>query len=342
MDDRFLKALKCQNEGRPPIWLMRQAGRYIPQYQAIRSRHSFLEMCHTPELIQEITHLPIELFGMDAAILFSDILILGEAMGMKLHFEDKVGPIFEDPLSSREDIRKLSIANLPEKLSFVQEGICLLKKSLSVPLIGFAGAPFTVASYLIEGRTSKTLKKTKEWMFQDPESFHALLDLIAEGTIESLKLQINAGVDALQLFDSWANFLAPRQFEEFSLRYMEKIVHAIDAPMILFCKNSSLFASKLASLNPAAISLDSSGNLKEIRQTLGPHIALQGNLDPDILTAPHAKIREEVLFLLESMEGDPGYIFNLGHGILPHFTTDAVKVVVDTVKEFSLCHTLSS
>lgn len=342
MNRRFLDALNCQNkEGPPPVWLMRQAGRYMPEYRAIRKKHSFLSMCHEPELIAEVTELPIRAFDMDAAILFSDILVIPEAFDVGLRFDDGIGPIIERPVRSKEEIPKC--INITEKLSYVKEGIELLKPRLSVPLIGFAGAPFTVASYMIEGKTSKSLSLTKEWMFKDPAGFHALLNTITEATISYLQMQEKAGVDAIQIFDSWANALAPKQFEEYSLFYMNKIKESLSLPTILFCRGSSLTAGKIAALKPAGISIDWNGSISDIRREIGPSIALQGNLDPDVLMAPPDILKEEIRSLLDSMKGDPGYIFNLGHGILPHTNPDAVKVLVETIRERLPCksHVLS-
>jgi len=333
-----LDALNCRNRGRTPVWLMRQAGRYMPQYRALRQKYSFMEMCKTPELAAEITMLPINEFGFDAAIMFSDILVILDALGAGLHFEEKVGPVIERPVSCWNDVEKLSPTSIPEKLSYVGDAIRLLKSQLDRPLLGFCGAPFTVASYLIEGGSSRDLKKTKQWMLRDPESFHRLLALIAECTIDYLNMQVDAGVDAIQIFDSWAHVLAEQQFREFSLSYMERVMRGIknrELPVILFCKASSLFAPLLAEIRPAAISLDWNGDVAQIRQNLSQGIALQGNLDPDVLYAPAAKIRQEVQRLLESMKNDPGYVFNLGHGIHPDIPVDSVRVLVETIREGS-------
>lgn len=329
------QALRCKNKGRPPVWLMRQAGRYMPEYRALRAKHSFLEMCHQPELIAEVTQLPIHAFGMDAAILFSDILVVAEALGLKFHFEEGVGPVIEPHLRSSADVDFLCPLNVSEVLSYVPEGIRMVLPQLRVPLIGFCGAPFTVASYLIEGRASRDLKKTKQWMLRDPEGFHRLLKLLTKISVEYLKLQINAGVQAVQVFESWAHVLAAAQFKEFSLTYLDMIVrelHSTDVPVILFCRGASSFAPQVAKLNPAAISLDWSSDLESVRAQVGPEIALQGNLDPDILYAEIPTIRHEVKRLLHAMKNDRGYIFNLGHGIHPDTPLDAVKALVECIQ----------
>lgn len=336
MNTLLLDALQGTNASRPPIWIMRQAGRYLPEYRALRSRYSFLEMCHTPELIREVTLQPIKAFQMDAAILYSDILMIPEALGVGLRFEESKGPIIERPLKTFSDVSSLQKINVSESLNFVAEGIKLLKKELTVPLIGFCGAPFTVASYMIEGGSSKDLRKTKQWMIRDPESFHRLLDKIADDSIDYLKMQVNAGVQALQIFDSWANFLSHRHFQEFSLRYLKKIKDTLPThiPLIIFCRGSSVFAEQLATIKPQGISVDWQADLASLRQKIPQPIALQGNLDPDILYAKPEVIRREATYLLESMRGDPAFIFNLGHGMNPDMSPDAVKVLVETVKAF--------
>lgn len=338
MPDRFLNALKgCNTSGRPPVWLMRQAGRYMPEYRAIRSRHSFLEMCHQPELIAEITMLPLKAFQMDAAILFSDILMIPEALKVGLHFQDKVGPVIDRPIKNKAQVEGLPKLDARESLSFVAQGIKHFKLESKVPLIGFCGGPFTVASYMIEGGSSKDLRKTKDMMLSDPDTLHLLLDLLAQYSIDYLNMQIDAGADALQIFDSWANHLAYPQFREFSLAYLDKIVKGIkkDKPVILFCRGSSVFAPDLAEINPQAISLDWNADLGRVRQQIPAGIALQGNLDPDVLLAPKPVLQKEVSRMLAGRRGDPAYIFNLGHGITPEVQYENVRALVETVQDFS-------
>lgn len=334
MDDRILKALKCRNEGRPPIWIMRQAGRYMPEYRALRSKYSFMEMCHNPELVAEVTQMPLRTFGMDAAILFSDILVIPEALGVGLHFEDGIGPIIERPIRSNEDIDSLPKPQISESLKYVSEAIKLLKPQLKVPLLGFCGAPFTVASYMIEGGSSRDMKKTKQWMLRNPHSFHHLLGKIADCTIDYLQMQISAGVHAVQIFDSWAHVLGHTQFREFSLAYLQRLVKSVNVPVILFCRGSSVFAKQLAEVSPSAISLDWNASIAKVRGEIPKTIALQGNLDPDILYADASFIRREAKAMIDSMQNDPGYIFNLGHGIHPDTPVEAVHTLVDTVKSY--------
>lgn len=325
----FLDALHGKNSARPPVWFMRQAGRYLPEYRAFRSKYSFLEMARTPELITEVTLLPIRLLGFDAAILFSDILVILDAFKINFHFEEQKGPVIEQPAQ----LDQISCGHVEDSLSYVQKAIKMLKKELNIPLIGFCGAPFTVASYLIEGGSSKDLKKTKKMMLHEPELFHALLKKIADCSIAYLNMQIRAGVSAIQIFDSWAGFLSHAHFKEFTIKYLKYILESIiSIPSILFCKGSSVYATQLATINPSAISLDIYGNLPEIRKQLPSNIALQGNLDPDILYAPTHVVRKETKRLLDSMKNDPSYIFNLGHGIHPDTPLESVRTVLECVK----------
>jgi len=334
MKTLLLDALQCRNKSRPPIWLMRQAGRYMPEYRALRAKHSFLEMCHQPELIAEITQLPIRAFGMDAAILFSDILVIPEALGVGLRFEDGVGPIIERPLNSAQDVAKLLSIDMHDRLNYVVDGIRLLKPTLNVPLIGFCGAPFTMASYMIEGGSSRDLRKTKQWMLSDPTSFHQLMDHLAECAIASLEMQIDAGVQAVQIFESWAGMLACAQLREFSFAYLDKIVKRIGTkvPVILFCRGASSLIPETIKMNPQGISIDWNADLAAVRQIVPPTMAIQGNLDPHVLCAPLHVVRKEAKRLLEEMRGHPGYIFNLGHGITPDVPVDAVKTLIECVQ----------
>lgn len=334
MNSLFLQALQGQNRtGKVPVWLMRQAGRYMPSYRAVREKYGFVEMCKTPELVHQVTHLPIDTFGFDAAIVFSDILFIVETFGFNLRFEEGKGPIVTPTIDTPEQVRALHAADVKETLKFVFEGIRLLKKTLSVPLIGFAGAPFTVASYMIEGGSNRELRKTKAFMLNHPEEFHLLLDMIADATIEYLQGQVEAGVDALQLFDSWAGVLAWNQFEAFSYRYLKKICDGVkNCPIILFSKGSAFFYEKLAEIGPQAIQLDCQCDLLAVRNRL-PEITLQGNLDPDIMLGSEAVVRREARAIMEKMKGDPAFIFNLGHGILPGTPEKNVYALLEAVRQ---------
>lgn len=334
-DQLLLSALRCENLSRPPVWLMRQAGRHLAAYRLLRQKYSFLEMYQEPDLITQVTLLPIEAYDVDAAILFSDILAIPDAMGLGLRFEENIGPVFERPIQTVEAIKQLPEPDM-SRLNFVLEGIKQIKARLAKPLIGFCGAPFTVASYMIEGRSSRDFKKTKQWLFNEPASFHLLLKKIADWSIAYLQLQIDAGANAVQIFDSWANALAYPQFREFSLAYLDYILKGIDrsgVPVILFCRGSSVFAPELAEVNPQAIGVDWNCNLRDVRSRIGYPIALQGNLDPDILYAPLPKIREEVEKLLSAMQGDKGFIVNLGHGVAPDVAEKSVRTLVECVQQ---------
>lgn len=322
----FLEALHCRNTDRPPIWLMRQAGRYLPEYQALRRGRSLLEMFHDPKTIVEVTELPLRILNVDAAILFSDILTVLDGMQLRYDFQDNVGPVVFDSIDA------IKLRPPHDAYSPVIHSIETLKKRLHVPLLGFAGAPFTIASYLIEGKSSRDLKKTKQLLFREPDTFQHLLDQITEATIQYLRSQIEAGVDAIQLFDSWANALGMWEFQQYSLKPMKKIIAALEIPVIVFCRGSSFFAPQLATLNPAAISIDWSGDLPTIRQTIPKTIALQGNLDPMLLYGSQMQIACAIDRLLEGMKGDPGFIFNLGHGVLPDTPVKNVKFMVDYVR----------
>lgn len=326
----LLDALQCRNQQRTPLWLMRQAGRYLPSYKAIRSRTSLLEMFHTSDLIVEVTHLPLKVLNLDAAIVFADLLTVLDGLSLKWDFKEEIGPII---LSDFENTLKCPLRPPQEVYDYLGKAIRQLKQELCIPLLGFAGAPFTVASYLIEKKSSRDLIATKQLMYRDPARFHQLLSKVSDAIVELLNFQIDAGVDALQIFDSWANVLSLEDFRNVSLFYMASILKRLKKPIpvILFCRGSSFFAEELASLSPSAISLDWQADMSRIRAKL-PHVALQGNLDPAVLLGSRACIQKEVDRILSSMKGDPGYIFNLGHGILPMTPFENVHYLVDYVR----------
>ncbi len=331
MNARFLRALRCENEGRPPVWLMRQAGRYLPEYRALREKHSLREMFFIPELAAAATRMPIDRFGFDAAILFSDITVVALQLGLTLDFNE--GPVVA-PRVAPHAVGGLPILAADEVLHPISQTIGILKKDLQVPLIGFCGGPFTVASYLIEKHSGQELPETKKWMYREPESFERLLEKITEASVDYLRMQERSGVDAVQVFDSWAHVLSEGHFRRFCAPYLKRLVEAVRVPVILFMRGACLRAEALAELQPAAISFDWQCDLRAVRNRV-PRIAVQGNLDPDLLCAPLPRIREETESLLRSMEGDPGFIVNLGHGVKPDVSVDAVHTLVDTVKSFS-------
>lgn len=334
----FIKAAFSEKTERPPVWMMRQAGRFMPQYWEIKNKYSFLEMCKTPEIAADVTMLPVDLLGIDAAILFSDILVTGEAMGGDLDFIQGVGPKFANPIRNAKDIENLSV-DCVDKLQYVADAIKVIQQRLNgaIPLIGFAGAPFTVMSYLIEGGSSKDFKLTKLFIHNQPELAHQLLSKIAAVTADYLNLQIAAGVNAVQLFDSWALALSWDDYTEFSHRYNKEIILKLnrkDIPVISFCKGSSVFAPLMAEANSDVISIDWNADLKDIKQRLPKGIAVQGNLDPHILYAEKHVIKDRIHRLFERMRDEEGFIFNLGHGIMPDIPFDHVKYAIDVVKEF--------
>jgi uroporphyrinogen decarboxylase len=314
MKDLFLKALRCEEVPRPPVWLMRQAGRYMPHYRALREKHTLWEMFHNPELAAQVTLQPVEHLGVDAAILFSDILVIAEALGLQVDFPNQGGPKIVPAIQTAEQVDALVYIPVEKSLPYVFETIRKLKKQLDLPLIGFSGAPFTVASYF------SSLAHVQQWMEQDSASFHRLLSKITEATIAYLKGQIEAGVDAIQIFDSWANTLSDAQFATFCIPYLKQIVEALrpsGIPVILFCRDSSLRAKELATVRPAAISFDWHRPMQELREQVPSEIAIQGNFNPAFLKSSHAEIETEVSGLLTSMKGKRGFIVNLGHGVTP-------------------------
>jgi uroporphyrinogen decarboxylase len=337
-DSLLIKAAFSQQTERPPVWMMRQAGRFMPQYWEIKNKYSFLEMCKTPELAADVTMLPVDLLGIDAAILFSDILVTGEAMGGDLSFTQGVGPKFANPVRTQADVNKLQ-TNVGDRLQYVADAIKVIQQRLngSIPLIGFAGAPFTVMSYLVEGGSSKDFKLTKLMLHNEPAMAHQLLSKIAAVTADYLNMQIAAGVNAVQIFDSWAQALSWDDYTEFSHRYIAEIISKLnrrDIPVVSFCKGSSVFAPLMADAKPDVISIDWNVDLLDMKKRLPQGIAVQGNLDPHILYADKKVIKERIYRLFDRMKGEPGFIFNLGHGIMPDIPFDNVKYAVEVIKEF--------
>ncbi|RZL17122.1 MAG: uroporphyrinogen decarboxylase [Pedobacter sp.] len=334
----FLDAAFSRSTERPPVWMMRQAGRFMPEYWEIKNKYSFLEMCKTPEIAADVTMLPVDLLDIDAAILFSDILVTAEAMGGDLSFTQGVGPRFANPVRNASDVDALN-TDVIDKLQYVADAIQVVQQRLDgrIPLIGFAGAPFTVMSYLVEGGSSKDFKLTKLLMHNQPEIAHQLLSKIATVTAAYLNLQIAAGVNAIQIFDSWALALSWNDYQEFSHRYIQEIISRLDRkdiPVISFCKGSSVFAPIMADAKPDVISVDWNADLLNIKKALPQGIAVQGNLDPHILYADKPVIKKTILQLFERMRGENGFIFNLGHGIMPDIPFDNVKYAIEVIKDF--------
>ena len=337
-DSLFIRAAFSKSTERPPVWMMRQAGRFMKEYWEIKNKYSFLEMCKTPEIAADVTMLPIDLLGVDAAILFSDILVTGEAMGGDLSFTQGVGPRFSNPIRSQADVDRLETA-VGDRLQYVADAIKVIQQRLNgrVPLIGFAGAPFTVMSYLVEGGSSKDFKLTKLMLHNQPEVAHNLLSKIATVTADYLNMQIEAGVNAVQIFDSWALALSWDDYKEFSHRYITEIISKLnrkDIPVISFCKGSSVFAPLMAEAKPDVVSVDWNVDLLDMKKRLPQGMAIQGNLDPHILYADKKVIKERILRLFERMRGEEGFICNLGHGIMPDIPFDNVKYAVEVIREF--------
>lgn len=333
MNDLLLKALHCEKVERPPIWLMRQAGRYMPQYQLLRAKHSLWQLFHVPELAAEVSYLPIELLDVDAAIIFSDILILAEGLGLRLEFPDKGGPRVYPPIRSKQQVEQLSIHAVEEKLFFVFEALRLVKKQIKVPLIGFCGGPFTVATYLIDSTSKEQFFYTKQWIKKDPQGFLELLAILTKASIVYVKAQVKAGAEVIQIFDSWANILSEAEFQQFCLPFLQQIVASLpEVPTILFCRDSSIRYAQLADLSPTAISLDWHLSMRELREKIPTSIAVQGNLRPEFLKKASSEIEKEVNSLISSMKGSTGFIANLGHGVLPDIPFENVKLFVDMVK----------
>ena len=338
MNDTFLKACRGEQTGYTPVWFMRQAGRYLPEYQQIRGKVSFLELCKSPELCTEVTLQPIRRFGFDAAILFSDILIPMEAMGLALDFHEGRGPIFADPVRSKQAVDTLIVPDPEEAVPFVLDTIRLLRRELEVPLIGFAGAPFTLATYLIEGGSSKVFLQTKKMMFQEPELYHNLLSKITACTSAYLQAQVRAGAQALQLFDSWAGILAPCDYAQFAMPYVQSIIADLrsmtDIPLIYFANNGATLTGMTTTLDADVLGFDWRLPIKEAVHLAGNH-AVQGNLDPLALFLPQEKLEQRIKGMLDDARYAKGYIFNLGHGILPETPPDQARIAVEAVHRFS-------
>ncbi len=337
MNDTFLKACRGEKTDYTPVWMMRQAGRYLPEYQRVRGKVTFLELCKTPELCVEVTLQPVDILKMDAAILFSDILILMESMGAPLEFHEGRGPVFPETIRDQKSLDKLIVPDAEEATGFVMQTIKLLRKELKVPLIGFAGAPFTCATYLIEGGSSRVFWETKKMMFTNPQLFHNLMDKITTATIGYLQAQARAGAQALQLFDSWAGILAPSDFGEFALPYVQKILAALkefNIPLIYFANNGATLLEQSVTSGADVIGLDWRINIGDAIRRVG-NKAVQGNIDPFALLLPKDELRARIARLLDDAKDARGHIFNLGHGIHQFTPPEQAKIAVDAVHELS-------
>lgn len=341
VNDTFLRALARQPVARTPVWLMRQAGRYLPEYRATRERAGdFLTLAKTPELACEVTLQPLARFDLDAAILFSDILTIPDAMGLGLSLEEGVGPRFARPLSSAHDIQHLGLPDPQGDLGYVMDAVVLIKRELGgrVPLIGFAGSPWTLATYMVEGQSSRDFARVKGLIYEQPADAHLLLAKLAESVSTYLRAQIASGVDAVMLFDTWGGALSEQAYREFSLTYMAQIIASLrdtGVPTIVFTKGGGLWLESIAAIGCSALGVDSTIDIGRARERVGDRVALQGNLDPAImLTTPEVVVRE-ARRVLDSFGAHPGHVFNLGHGVTPQVPPENVAALVDAVHEHS-------
>lgn len=339
-NDLFLRACRQEKTERTPIWMMRQAGRYLPEYRAIREKADFLTMCKTPELAAEVTIQPVDIVGVDAAIIFSDILVIPEAMGMTLEMREKEGPILHNPIRDYQSAKSLKRVKVNRDLKFVLDAIKLTKRELNnrVPLIGFSGSPWTLLTYMVEGSGSKNYDEVKKLIFNNPKLAHKLLEKIALSVADYLSAQIDAGADAVQIFDTWGGILSPKDFIEFSLHYVEMVINNLvrkNTPVIFFAKGVHYKLNKLAKCGADVLGLDWTMNLGKVREQIGDKVALQGNLDPTVLLANKSLIKEKAVDVLKSYGKGSGHIFNLGHGILPNVSPENAKYLVSIVKKES-------
>ena len=344
-NDRFLRALLREPVDVTPVWMMRQAGRYLPEYKATRAKAGdFLSLCKNTELACEVTIQPLERYALDAAILFSDILTIPDAMGLGLYFETGEGPRFKKVVRTAQDVDQLPIADTQRDLSYVTDAVSTIRRELNgrVPLIGFSGSPWTLATYMVEGGSSKDFRHVKAMMYAQPSAMHQLLDKLALSVIDYLNAQIKAGAQAVQIFDTWGGNLSDSAYIEFSLDYMRKIVAGLirenegrKVPVILFTKGGGLWLPQMADVGADALGLDWAMNIGRARELVGEKVALQGNMDPTVLYASPKRIREEVARILSAYGSGPGHVFNLGHGIHQFVDPAHAGAFVEAVHELS-------
>lgn len=336
-NDLFLRALKGEQVERPPVWMMRQAGRYLPEFRALRDKYDFFTRCRMPEIAAEITVQPIRIIQPDAAILFSDILVVPQAMNIEVEMKENVGPWLPKPIRSAADVDQVIIPNIEESLGYVMEAIKVTKEMLNneVPLIGFAGSPWTIFCYAVEGKGSKSFDTAKGFCFSQPEAAHRLLQKITDTTILYLKEKVKAGVNAVQIFDSWGGMLSPVDYQEFSWQYIRQIVDALSkiTEVIVFGKGCWFALHEMAKSKASALGVDWTCSAKNARYLSGGRITLQGNFDPSRLLSPIPTIKKMVHEMIDEF-GKDRYIVNLGHGILPHIPVDHAKAFIDAVKEY--------
>lgn len=336
-NDLFLKALKGETVERPPVWMMRQAGRYLPEFMELRKKYDFFTRCQTPELASEITVQPIRRYGMDAAILFSDILVIPQAMDIEVQMKPNFGPYLPNPIRSQADLDKVIVPDIQDTLGYVMDAITMTKEKLNdeVPLIGFAGSPWTLLCYCVEGQGSKSFDKARGFCFTQPEAAHKLLQKITDTTIAYLKAKVKAGVNAVQVFDSWGGMLSPQDYQEFSWKYIQQIVDALkdEAPVIVFGKGCWFALKEMANSGASAVGVDWTCSAQNARYLTGGNVTLQGNFDPARLLSPPSTIKEMVTQMIRDF-GKDKYIVNLGHGILPNIPVENARAFIDAVKEY--------
>ena len=344
-NDRFLRALRREAVDVTPVWMMRQAGRYLPEYRATRSKAgNFMNLCQNPELACEVTLQPLDRFPLDAAILFSDILTIPDAMGLGLYFEEGEGPRFKHPVTDEEAVAKLAVPDPNVELRYVTDAVSLIRRELDgrVPLIGFSGSPWTLATYMVEGGSSKTFSSIKGMMYSRPDLLHRILSVLAESVSVYLAAQIEAGAQTVMVFDTWGGSLSPATYREFSLAYMTKIVEKLksdpatrDVPVVLFTKGGGQWLETMADSGCDALGLDWTTDLSDARARVGDRVALQGNIDPCVLYASPDTIREQVSITLDSFGSGNGHVFNLGHGIHPEVNPEHAAALVEAVHSLS-------
>ena len=336
-NDLILRTLRGEPTERTPVWMMRQAGRYLPEYMVLREKYGFFERCQTPELACQITLQPVDIVGVDAAILFSDILVVPQAMGLEVQLIESKGPVLPEPIKTVKDLIRVRVPNVDESLGYVFDAIKLIKQELNgrVPLIGFAGAPWTLLCYMVQGKGSKTFDEAKAFCYTQPELAHQLLQMITDTTIAYLKAQAKAGADIVQIFDSWGGLLGPEDFEIFSLQYIRQIVTTLKdtVPTIIFAKGAWHSLDAMAATGAQGLGIDWCIKPQMARQFAGNNVTLQGNFDPAKLLSPIPVIKKEVTAMLDAF-GPGHHIANLGHGILPHVPVDHARAFVDTVKNY--------
>ncbi|WP_432455816.1 uroporphyrinogen decarboxylase [Agarivorans sp. QJM3NY_29] len=344
-NDRYLRALLKQPVDTTPVWMMRQAGRYLPEYRAVRAdAGDFMTVCRDADLACEVTLQPLRRFALDAAILFSDILTIPDAMGLGLYFSSGEGPKFERPVTSLAAVQALPIPDPEQELVYVMNAVRTIKRELKgeVPLIGFSGSPWTLATYMVEGGTTKSFSGIKKMAFSEPQTLHLLLDKLADSVILYLNAQVAAGAQSLMIFDTWGGVLSERDYHEFSLRYMHKIVDGLTrqadgrtVPVTLFTKNGGQWLEQIAATGCDAVGLDWTINIADAKRRVGDKVALQGNMDPSMLYAPVSRIRQEVQHILDGFGEGSGHVFNLGHGIHPDVDPEHAGAFIDAVHELS-------